>query len=484
MIPDELAAEIRRLFFAEHWKRGTIAAQLGVHHEVVERVIGRLGPAPKKAAGPGLLDPFKPFIAETLERYPRLVATRLFDMLRGRGYEGSLRTLRRWVRQVRPVPRREAFLRVERLPGEQAQIDWAHVGKLRVPGGERALWVFVMTMAYSRALWAELVLDLTVHSLLRSLVRAASYFGGLTRQWLFDNPKAVVLGRHGDAIRFHPALLELSVRLSVELRLCAPRKPQQKGTVERVIRFLKERFFAARTITAIERGNQELLEFIRDTADTRPHPTLQGISVAEAFTEEQPRLLGLPAAMPETNLIEPIKVDKTAFVRFDTNSYSVLPDFVEQTVTLVASDTEVRLLSTDQEIGRHRRCWGRKQTVEDLAHRSALLDQKRGAREPKMRDRLHAAAPRIDELYARWIDSGGNIGSITARAGKLLDLYGESVFRAAVHELCNRGSHDLGALSILCEKRRQRPASSLPLVLSAHVPDRDVVPHDLGGYDE
>jgi hypothetical protein len=112
------------------------------------------------------------------------------------------------------------------------------------------------------------------------------------------------------------------------------------------------------------------------------------------------------------------------------------------------------------------------------------LARKRGAREPKRRDRLHAAAPRIDELYARWIDSGGNLGSITARVGKLLDLYGESVFRAAVHELCNRGSHDLGALSILCEKRRQRPASSLPLVLSAHVPDRDVVPHDLGGYDE
>ncbi|HVJ89628.1 MAG TPA: DDE-type integrase/transposase/recombinase [Labilithrix sp.] len=93
----------------------------------------------------------------------------------------------------------------ERLIGEQAQVDWAHVGKIKVPGGERALWVFVMVLAYSRAMWAELVFDLTSESLRRSLVRAAKFFEGITRQWLFDNPKIVVLERHGDAVRYHPS---------------------------------------------------------------------------------------------------------------------------------------------------------------------------------------------------------------------------------------------------------------------------------------
>ncbi len=485
MIPDDLAVEIRRLYFAEHWKRGTIATQLGVHRDVVERVVGHCGPRPASGSvAPGVLDPYKPFIAETLDRYPRLVATRIDDMLRERGYTGSIRTLRRWVRETRLAPRREAFLRIERLPGEQAQIDWARVGTLRVPGGERVLWAFVIVLAYSRAMWAELVFDLDVHSLLRSLVRAATYFGGVTRQWLFDNARTVVLGRHGDAIRFHPALLELASRFSVELRLCAPRKPVQKGGVERAIRFLRERFFAARTIVSVAHGNRQLLDFIRDVADPRPHPTLHGRSVADAFIEEQSRLLALPDPLPETDLIEPIKADKQAFVRFATNRYSVLHDYSERTVTLVASDTEVRLLDGETVVGQHVRSWGRKQVIEDPAHRQALLAQKRGAREPKVRDRLRAAAPRIDELYARWIDFGRNLGSMTARAGKLLDLYGEPVFRAAVHELCNRGAHDLGALTILCEKRRHRPASALPLVLSDHVPERDVVPHDLGGYDE
>ena len=127
--------EIRRLYFAEHWKRGTIAAQLGVHPDVVERTLGSFGPrpgAPRPDAR--VLEPYKPFIVETLERYPRLLATRIYDMLGERGYGGSLRTLRRYVREVRPRPRTEAVLRVETLPGEQAQVDWAHVGEIAVPG--------------------------------------------------------------------------------------------------------------------------------------------------------------------------------------------------------------------------------------------------------------------------------------------------------------------------------------------------------------
>ncbi|RLB47331.1 MAG: hypothetical protein DRI90_26460 [Deltaproteobacteria bacterium] len=83
-VSPEKAAEIRRLYFAEHWKRGTIAAQLELHPDVVQRVLGRLGPTPggptpqRRAA---LLDPYKGFVAETLDEYPRLVATRLYDML-------------------------------------------------------------------------------------------------------------------------------------------------------------------------------------------------------------------------------------------------------------------------------------------------------------------------------------------------------------------------------------------------------------------
>jgi transposase len=219
-------AEIRRLFYAEHFRVGTISTQLGVHHDVVRRVLGLLEPGRVPRSRPSLVTPFVGFIDDTLRQYPRLRATRLFDMIQPRGYEGSVRTLREYIALVRPVPKGEAFVRTEPMIGEQAQIDWAYVGKVAVPGGERGLWVFIMVLAYSRAMWAELVLEMTAACLRRSLVRACGFFGGTTRQWLFDNPKIVVLERHGDAVRFHPCLLELAGALHVQPRLCGVRKPQ------------------------------------------------------------------------------------------------------------------------------------------------------------------------------------------------------------------------------------------------------------------
>jgi transposase len=129
----ETEAEIRRLFFGEHWKKGTIAAQLGVHEDVVQRVVGPHGPEPKgRDPRPSVLDPYRGFVLETLDRYPSLVATRVYDMICERGYTGSLQTLRRFVLDHRPARPSEVYLRVETLAGEQSQIDWAHVGA--VPG--------------------------------------------------------------------------------------------------------------------------------------------------------------------------------------------------------------------------------------------------------------------------------------------------------------------------------------------------------------
>src|SRR3954470_15700397 len=185
----ELEADIVRLYYAEHWKAGTIAAQLDAHVDQVRRVLGLDEPRPPSALRPRVIDPYRPFIDEQLRRYPKLLATRLYDMVRARGVGGSAGPGREHVATVRPRPPREAYLVTETLPGEVAQVDWAHVGEVAVPGGVRALWMYVMVFAHSRAVWGEVGIALTVHSLCRSLVRAARALGGMTRQWLFDNPK-------------------------------------------------------------------------------------------------------------------------------------------------------------------------------------------------------------------------------------------------------------------------------------------------------
>jgi transposase len=487
-ISPDIEAEIRRLYHAEHWKIGTIAAQLGVHHSAVRRVLGILpGQATSnRAPRPMRVDPYREFIAEQLDRYPRLRVTRLFDMLRTRGYTGSVRSLRRYVFAVRPAPAGEVYLRLpEPLPGEQSQCDWAHVGRVAVPGGERSLWLFVMILSYSRALWGEFVFDLTADSLRRSLVRAASFFGGVTRQWLFDNPKTIVLERQGEAVRLHPRLLEVTAHYHVLPRLCAIGKGNQKGRVERAIRYLRERFLAGREIDDPCSGNRQLAAFLEEIALQRPHPVQRDRTVAEVYAEERERLLPLPEPLCEDSILS-VTADKTATVRFDTNLYSVPARFARTTLTLRADDRTVRLLDGAGEVAAHERSWGHRQLVECAAHREEILELKRAARDLKGRERLRVLVPDIDVLYHRWSDSGRSLSHMTLRVMKLLDLYGEDLFTEAIREVISRGIHDPAALAQLCEQKRRARNQAIPLDLAfaAHVPDADVIPHDLENYDD
>lgn len=482
----ELEAEILRLHYAEHWPVGTIATQLTAHPDQVRRVLGLGDARAPSQMRTRLVDPYRPFIDDTLARYPKLRATRLYDMLRDRGYPGSVRTLRAHVATVRPTPRREPYLLTETLAGEQAQVDWAFIGKLAVPGGERALWLFVMVLGHSRALWGEFVLDLSVHSLCRSLVRGATAFGGVPRQWLFDNPKTVVLERVGPVARFHPTLLALCATMRVEPTLCAVAKPEHKGKVERAIRYLRDRFLAGRTITGVDDGNRALTRFIDEIAHPRPHPTIAQRTVGEVFAGERARLLSLPDPLPETARVEPVVIDRQAFVRVDTNRYSVPTDHAEKIRTLVVDDRAVRVLDGQTVIADHARSWGRCEIIEVSAHRASLIAERRAARALKGRDRLRAVAPMFDRIVERWGTSGSSLGRRVSQSIKLLELYGDHVFAAAAADIDARGLTDIGALAVACEQRRKDRNRPVPieLVLPDHLDDADVIPHDLESYDE
>jgi hypothetical protein len=317
-------------------------------------------------------------------------------------------------------------------------------------------------------------------------VRAGRAFGGVARQWLFDNPKVVVLERIGTVARFHPTLLALCAAMRVEPRLCAVRQPRHKGKVERAIRYLRDRFLAGRTITGVDHGNRLLAQFIAEIAHVRPHPTIAQRTVGEAFAIERPRLLALPEPLPETARIEPIKADSQAFIHLDTNRYSVPSDYASRIVTLVVDDRTVRLVDGDKCIADHPRSWGRRQIFEKPEHRVALLDERRAARNLKGRDRIRAVVPAFDRIVERWDVAGSSLGYRVARAIKLLDLYGDQVFAAAATDLIARDLSDVGALAVACEKHRKDLGRLVPLtlVLPDHLDDADVVPHDLESYDE
>jgi len=96
MLSPETGAQIRRYCYAEHWKIGTIARELGVHPDAVRRAIEseHFHPQALRAC---LTDPYLSFMRQTLDQHPRLRATRIYQMIRERGYQGSIRQLRRTV---------------------------------------------------------------------------------------------------------------------------------------------------------------------------------------------------------------------------------------------------------------------------------------------------------------------------------------------------------------------------------------------------
>src|SRR6266542_1938239 len=295
MIAPELYAQIRRLFFAEHWRFNTIAAQLGVHHDTVRRAVeSERFIRPGTQVRPSALDPYKAFITATLEQYPRLRATRLWAMVRERGYPGSAIQVCRYVRTVRPAARAEAFLRLDTLAGEQAQVDWGNFGPIRVGATTRLLSCFVLVLSWSRACYARFALDQTLESFLRGHVEAFAALQGVPRTILYDNLKSVVLERVGDHIRFHPHLLELAGHYHFAPQPCAVARGNEKGRVERFIGFLRHAFFAARPFSSVADLNAQLARWIADVAHARPVPGRREQRVAEALAEEQPRLLPLP----------------------------------------------------------------------------------------------------------------------------------------------------------------------------------------------
>lgn len=489
MISRQLEAEILRLFHAEKWRIGTLAAQLGVHHTTVRRVLAAAGlPAGRQSLRPSMADPFVAFIVETLEKYPTLRASRLYEMVRQRGYPGRPDHFRAVVARYRPRPPAEAYLRLRTLAGEQAQVDWAHFGKLTIGRAVRPLMGFVMVLSWSRQIFLRFYLSASMANFCRGHVDAFNWLGAVARNILYDNLKSAVLERIGDAIRFHPTLLELAAHYRFCPRPVAVARGNEKGRVERAIRYARDSFFAARAFADIDDLNAQALEWCQGLAADRRCPQDATRSVREAFAAEKPHLLALPGQPFPTDETVQVHVGKTPYARFDLNDYSVPHTHVRRMLTLVADLKNLRVLDATEVIATHARSWDRGRQIEDETHLRELVEYKRKAREHRGMDRLHHAAPSSQQLFAQIAERGGNLGSVTCGLIRLLDAYGAEAVELSIQEALIQGVPHLAAVRQILD--RSRHARGQPPALAVTLPDdprvRDVVirPHRLADYEQ
>jgi transposase len=487
--PPDIEAQILRYHHAEKWPVGTIARQLHVHHGVVRRVLAqaglpRLGPSPR----PSQVDAYLPFIRQTLDTFPTLTASRLYAMVRERGYRGRPDHFRHLIACHRPRPKAEAYLRLRSLPGEQAQVDWGHFGHLAIGRARRPLMAFVMVLSHSRQIFLHFFPDARMESFLRGHAAAFAAWGGVPRVLLYDNLKSAVLERRGDAIRFHPTLLGFAGHYRYEPRPVAVARGNEKGRVERAIRYVRDAFFAARSFTDLDDLNAQAEAWCTGPAADRRCPGEPERSVGAVFADEAQHLMVLPDNPAPLLERVSVSVGKTPYVRFDLNDYSVPHDHVRRVLTVLADPHEVRIVDGAEVLARHRRSYDKGAQVEDADHVQALADDKRAARQHRATDRLAQAAPASQVLLVRAAERGASLGTITAALLRLLERFGAAALQAAILEALARDVPHPNAVRLALERHRGLHGDAPPvaLVLPAHVQARDapVQPHALEPYDQ
>jgi transposase len=487
-IPPETEAQILRFHHAERWPIGTIATQLNLHRDSVARILAQAGlPAIKQIHRPSAVDPYLPFIIETLEQFPRLRASRLYVMVKARGYPGRPDHFRHLIARHRPRPKREAFLRLRTLPGEQMQVDWGHFGHLEIGKARRPLMAFVAVLSYSRQIFLRFYLGAHMENFLRGHIGAFAAWGGIPRVALYDNLKSAVLERQGTVIRFNPTLLALANHYRFEPRPVAVARGNEKGRVERSIRYIRDAFFAGRQFTDVADLNAQADVWVIEQAGARRCPEDESMTVSEAFAQERDRLLALPGDAFPSEEIKVVSAGKTPYVRFDLNDYSIPHTCVARNLTVAATLEQVRILDGQTLLATHLRSYDRRQQIEIPEHVADLVAEKHQASAHRGTDQLVQAIPTSRALLTGAVERGEPLGRTVRALAELLERYGIAELTAAIDEALARDVPHPNAVRLALERRRQAVDVPPPLAvcLPDHVKRRDipVQQHGLAGYD-
>ena len=277
-------------------KKKVLARLFGIDIKTVRKIaVGREWQAYQRRLGkPGLLEPYQDWIrlrAPEVGFNGRVILRELKE----KGYTGSYDTLKHFLAPLRPHRAAlEMTVRFETRPGQQAQVDW---GSSLVWMGEAQSRIrfFVMTLGYSRRMFVRAFSNERLTSLIEGHEEAFRFFGGVTEEVLYDNPKTMVLRREDSRVVLNTVFEDFARHWGYTPRFCRPYRPQTKGKVESGIKYVKRNFLAGRRFRDLEHLNEELERWNREEADLRIHGTT-GCRPLDRFPEET--LVPCPAVLP------------------------------------------------------------------------------------------------------------------------------------------------------------------------------------------
>jgi len=366
MITRRTVFEIHRLKDMQFSIR-QIAKTLNLDRGTVARYIKQPDITCKPRRGrPSKLDPFREFIKEMVEQYPKINAPVVLRQIRNKGFDGEITIVRKYLKVLKyDVGGKQSFIRFESRPGQQIQIDWGHFGSLVYNGSSRKLYALAVIESHSRVLYVIFTHSQKQEVLHQCLVEAFRYFGGTPREIVVDNMLTAVTERVGSIVRFNESFLDFIRPFSITPVACNIRAPHEKGKVENSIKYLRHNFWPLRTFSDLEDVNHQVLAWLNTTANQRLHQTT-GQKPSQRFVKDA--LRPLPNLLPDFRETETLMAYKDFGIRFDTNVYTVPPRLVGKSVTLKADSRTISIYYKEKQVATHVRTWKKKQRIDLASH--------------------------------------------------------------------------------------------------------------------
>lgn len=486
----ELWATVRRLFEIEKLSRSAIARRLGIHRRTVGRALGSAaGPPndlPRRTQEPSKLEPSKNYLHRRLQEYPELNGRKLLGEIRRLGYAGGYTILKEFLRTVRPrTPK--AFLRIETLPGEFAQVDWANVGSIQIGNAKRKLSCFVMVLSFSRMIYIEFTLSQCLEDFMAAHVNAWRFFGGVVKKVNYDNLKTVVLSRVGREIRLHPRFMDFAGYYLFEPVPCGVRAPWEKGKVESGIKYVRSAFLAGRPLVNLPQLREDAAAWLEQEANVRIHGTTRERPV-DRFATEQPLLGALPSTDYDCSIVRSVPATEQALVQFETNRYTVPSSKAKRVLTLKATGQTVCLYDGPDLVATHPRSFEKYRVIENPAHYARLLAERKKARSAKRVEAFLALGPECDAYLKGLVASELHLPS---HLNKILDLvgdHGKTEVLSAIHHALGYNAFSASYVQNIVRQReaaRNRPqVQPIRLAKKPDWTDASVEETDLGIYDD
>jgi transposase len=453
-----------------------IAEKLNLHRQTVKKYLED-PEANQEVSRGSILDPYKEYLKKRLDDFEELTATKLAreinrlkspdpkaqKLLPEDNYDGTLRTVQRYLKQIRKDKRR-VYKPVETLPGEQAQVDWGHFGTWSFNGKQQPLYGFALSLGYSRPRFLRFTLSTAMQPFLECHKRGLEYIGGVPIEILYDNCKTVVSERLGDILRFNPDLQRFAREYGFKPAACWAYDPESKGKVESIIDYAKTDFFYSLPVDDIPLNelNKQALGWCDEVANEKKHSVTQE-KPNNRLADELGALGDLPKREIQVYETDHRQIRKDSTFVYETNQYTVPAEYArsEATLRVTRDSIEVYVKEENAPITIHDRCHDRGKLVLKEKH---YEDRPCGAR--KRKNRLQQEFESLGSVATDFLKGLANQrnGHLREQAQNILDLR-EDWAPELIHEAMVRadefGKYSYGTVKRILEKNHSNP-DSLP----------------------